>query len=61
MAQKAFTDLASVLQSLDAATKGAELRNPLDEMQTEATTYREAFRKASYLEAAINSRYSRTT
>ena len=59
-AQKAFTDLASVLQALDVATKGAEFRKTFDEMQSGVATYRDTYRKASDLETAINDMVNKT-
>ncbi len=44
-AQKAFTDLASVLQALDVATKGAEFRKTFDETQSGVATYRDTYRR----------------
>jgi methyl-accepting chemotaxis protein len=59
-AQKSFTDLAAVLQALDVATKGADFRKTFDELQSGVTTYREAYRKASDLEAAVNTMVNKT-
>jgi methyl-accepting chemotaxis protein len=60
VAQKSFTDLAAVLQALDVATKGADFRRTFDEMQSAVTAYREAYRKASDLETAINDMVNKT-
>ena len=59
VADKAFTDLTSVLQALDVATKGADFRRTFDEMQSGVATYRDAYRKSADLEAAINDMVNR--
>jgi methyl-accepting chemotaxis protein len=53
-ADKVFADLNTVLQGIDAATKGASYRKTFDELQTGVASYRDDFHKANALETELN-------
>ena len=45
-ADKSYSDLTATLQTLDAATKGAEFRKSFDDLRAGVTSYRDSYRKA---------------
>ncbi len=53
-AEKDFTALNGLLQTIDTATKGAEYRNTLEELRAGVTTYHDTFHKVNALESEIN-------
>ena len=53
-AEESFADLATVLQVLDGATKGADFRKTFDDLAAGVTNYRDTYHKAVDLERGVD-------